>query len=157
MCQEIDFNYGDAGASDTVPIQAGSVKKGTHVVLKGFPCKVVEVSTSKTGKHGHAKASITGVDIFTGKKYQDISPTSHNMMQPIVNRRDYQLVEIAEDNFVTLMDDEGQIREDLSIDINNDEIHKKIKNDFDLNKNLTLTVLKCMQKEKIIASREILN
>ena len=39
----------------------------------------------------------------------------------------------------------------------NDEIHKKIKNDFDLNKNLTLTVLKCMQKEKIIASREILN
>ena len=157
MNQEIDFNSGDAGASDTIPIQAGSVKKGSHIVLKGFPCKVVEISTSKTGKHGHAKASITGVDIFTGKKYQDISPTSHNMMQPVVSRKDYQLVEIAEDNFVTLMDDEGNIREDLSIDISSDELHKKIKSDFNSNKNLMLTVLKCMQKEKIIASKEILN
>ena len=157
MCQEIDFNSGDAGASDTVPIQAGSVKKGAHILLKGFPCKVVDISTSKTGKHGHAKASITGIDIFTGKKYQDISPTSHNMMQPIINRKDYQLIEIAEDSFVTLMDDEGHIREDLSIDINTDEIHKRIKDDFDSNKNLILTVLKCMQKEKIVASREILN
>ena len=55
------------------------------------------------------------------------------------------------------MDDEGHIREDLSIDINTDEIHKRIKDDFDSNKNLILTVLKCMQKEKIVASREILN
>ena len=79
------------------------------------------------------------------------------MMQPIINRKDYQLIEIAEDSFVTLMDDEGHIREDLSIDINTDEIHKRIKDDFDSNKNLILTVLKCMQKEKIVASREILN
>jgi translation initiation factor 5A len=157
MNQDIDFNSGDAGASETIPVQAGSVKKGSHIVLKGCPCKVIEVSTSKTGKHGHAKASITGIDIFTGKKYQDISPTSHNMMQPVVNRKEYQLVEIAEDSFLTLMDDEGNIREDLSIDINSDDIHKKIKVDFDSNKNLMLTVLKCMQKEKIIASREILN
>nr|UXY87784.1 translation initiation factor eIF-5A.2 [Cryptomonas curvata] len=157
MNQEIDFNSGDAGASDTIPIQAGSIKKGSHIVLKGYPCKVVEITTSKTGKHGHAKASITGVDIFTGKKYQDISPTSHNMMQPVVSRKEYQLVEIAEDNFVTLMDDEGNIREDLSIDIISDEIHKKIKSDFISNKNLTITVLKCMQKEKIMASKEILN
>jgi len=40
-------------------------------MLKGFPCKVVDYSTSKAGKHGHAKATIVGVDIFTGnyKKY----------------------------------------------------------------------------------------
>ena len=38
-------------------------------MLKGFPCKVIEYITSKTGKHGHAKAKITGLDIFTGKKY----------------------------------------------------------------------------------------
>ena len=45
------------------------MKKGAHAMLKGFPCKVIEYSTSKTGKHGHAKAKITGLDIFTGKKY----------------------------------------------------------------------------------------
>jgi translation initiation factor 5A len=36
------------------------------VLLKGQPCKVIEMTTSKTGKHGHAKANITGIDIFNG-------------------------------------------------------------------------------------------
>lgn len=35
----------DAGASTTTPIQAGSVKKGTIALLKGFPCKVGRPST----------------------------------------------------------------------------------------------------------------
>jgi hypothetical protein len=41
-------------------------------------CQVVDVSTSKTGKHGHAKCNFTAVDIFTGKKYEDMMPSSHN-------------------------------------------------------------------------------
>ena len=41
-------------------------------------CKVVEVSTSKTGKHGHAKCHFVGIDIFTAKKLEDIVPSSHN-------------------------------------------------------------------------------
>ena len=36
--------------------------------MRDKPCKVVDMSTSKTGKHGHAKVNFTGVDIFTGKK-----------------------------------------------------------------------------------------
>ena len=37
----------DAGASFTTPIQAGSVKKGTIALLKGFPCKVQESKYNK--------------------------------------------------------------------------------------------------------------
>ena len=47
------------------------------MVFQGRPCKVVGYTTTKTGKHGHAKAAITGIDIFTGKKYEDSKPTSH--------------------------------------------------------------------------------
>ena len=53
-----------SNSEKTYPIRAGEVKKGMVVNLKGFPCKVIEVTTSKTGKHGHAKANITGTDIL---------------------------------------------------------------------------------------------
>merc|ERR1712146_567874 len=84
------FEQADSGAM-TFPTSAGSIRKGSHMLIKGFPCKVAEVTTSKTGKHGHAKASITGIDIFTGKKYEDSVPTSHNVDCPNVTKTEYTL------------------------------------------------------------------
>lgn len=133
----------------------GALKKGSHVVIKGFPCKIIEYSTSKTGKHGHAKANIVGVDIFTGRKYEDISPSSHNMMSPVVTRKDFQLIDMDEEGFVTLMDDKNDTRSDLRLDVENDEIHKKAKEDFDEGKDLLLTVLSALDKEKVIAVKEL--
>jgi translation initiation factor 5A len=146
-----DFNTGNAGASDTIPIKAGSCKKGVHVMLKGNPCKVIDVSTSKTGKHGHAKINITGVDIFSGKKYQESSPTSHNLMQPVITKQDYQLIELDEDDFLTLLDENGSVREDLTLDLEDNDLTTRLKEDFKAGKEITVTVQQCLQKEKVIS------
>ncbi|XP_044456029.1 eukaryotic translation initiation factor 5A isoform X2 [Triticum aestivum] len=105
----------DAGASKTYPMQAGAIRKGGFLVIKNRPCKVVEVSTSKTGKHGHAKCHFVALDIFNGKKLEDIVPSSHNCDVPHVDRTEYQLIDISEDGFVSLLTDNGSTKDDLKL------------------------------------------
>ena len=38
--EDHDFTGTDAGASNTYPVRAGEVKKGSFVVIKEHPCKV---------------------------------------------------------------------------------------------------------------------
>ena len=134
--------------SHTYPTPAGNVKKNAYVLLKNFPCKVVDVSISKTGKHGHAKAHIVGVDIFTGKKYEDISTTSHNMLVPNVDRAEYQLTDITKDNYVALMNEEGTVREDLKLP--EGEIGDKIRKAFGEGLDVDVVVLSAMGHDQIM-------
>ncbi|KAJ5601313.1 Eukaryotic translation initiation factor 5A [Penicillium lagena] len=112
---DVTFDSADAGASTTYPMQCSALRKNGHVVIKGRPCKIVDMSTSKTGKHGHAKVHMVAIDIFTGKKLEDLSPSTHNMDVPNVTRKEYQLLDITDDDFLSLMDDTGATKDDVKV------------------------------------------
>ena len=141
---DVHFESADAGASKTYPMQAGSIRKNGHIVIKGRPCKVVDVSTSKTGKHGHAKCHFVAVDIFTNKKMEDLTPSSHNCDVPHVSRTEYTLIDISDDGFCSLMTESGDTKDDLTLPSGTDEMDKlaeQIKADFDSGKELVVAVL----------------
>jgi len=148
--EDHDFNQGDSGASETFPMQCSALRKGGFVMIKNRPCKIVEMSTSKTGKHGHAKVHLVALDIFTGKKLEDICPSTHNMEVPNVKRKDFQLIGVNDD-FLSLMDDTGDMREDLKCpeDSIGDEIRTAIEKDADI----LVTVLAACGEECVIATK----
>ena len=147
------FDQAVSGASTTYPMQCSALRKNGFVMLKNRPCKIVEMTTSKTGKHGHAKVHLVGIDIFTSKKYEDLCPSTHNIDVPNVNRSDYQLLDISDDGFVSLLDDKGDIRDDLRMPTD-EELAKKISEDLKKSDaNIILTVLSAVGEEAIIACK----
>jgi|Dee2metaT_5_FD_contig_121_12868_length_1065_multi_4_in_0_out_0_1 translation initiation factor 5A len=158
--EDHEFETADAGSSLTYPMQAGALRKGGYCMLKGFPCKLIEITTSKTGKHGHAKAAITGIDIFTDKKVEDMTPTSHNMEVPNVTRTEYQLIDLDPDaGSVSVLLENGDTKDDLNLakktDGNYDEVSEKIIAAFEKGDAILVTVLAAMNKEKIVAFKEM--
>ena len=152
MSGDETFESKAVGGNLTFPIQAGALKKGDHLVINGHPCRVIEVTVSKTGKHGHAKASITAIDIFTKQKLEDQAPTSHNVEAPFIKSVSYSLMDIASDGILTLMDDENNTREDLSLPPD-EELAAQIKESFDAGKEIQVVAVSALGKEQILSMK----
>jgi len=133
-------------------VQCSALRKNGHVVIKARPCKIVDMSTSKTGKHGHAKVHLVAIDIFTGKKYEDICPSTHNMDVPNVSRNEWTLVNI-DDNYLNLMNNDGVTKDDVPLP--DGDLGQQIKADFELQKELSVTILSAMKEEACVACKEI--
>merc|ERR1712050_469097 len=157
---EHNFESAESGASLTYPMQAGEIRKGSYLMIKGHPCKCAEVSTSKTGKHVHAKAHIVALDIFTGKKLEDLCPTSHNLEVPFVKRTEYQVLN-ADPNSgeVSLLLESGETKDDLNLPTfkaqgepteDDVKVQKEILEGFEAGKTTIVAVLAACGQEKIV-------
>lgn len=153
-------NNPETTASLSYPKICNDLKKNDYIILKKCPCKIVEIHFSKTGKHGHMKAHIVGIDIFSDKKYEDIIRATKNVDIPLIKRNEYELIDIDENNICSLLLKNGELLE--NIEIVNNELEKQIKNDFNLiqekalNKNIVVSLLTAMDISKIV-SYKILN
>ena len=138
-------------ASKTYPIQASAVKKGGFLVIKGRPTKVTEMTTSKTGKHGHAKVHFYGTDIFTGKKLEDLCPSTHNMEAPNVKRTDLPLTDIDDEDYLQLMEEDGTLKSNLQLP--EGDLGKEIRDAFDNDDGAEIicTVQEAMGEEMVVA------
>ncbi len=84
-------------------VTLGEVKTGNFIVIDGEPCKVVEISRAKTGKHGSAKAHVVAIGLFSGSKKTLTAPVDQRVEMPIIDKRTAQVIADMGDSF-QLMD-----------------------------------------------------
>ncbi|MEM0453863.1 MAG: translation initiation factor IF-5A [Sulfolobales archaeon] len=87
----------------TTYAELGELREGSFIVIDGEPCRIVEVSKAKTGKHGSAKAHVVAIGIFSGSKRTVVAPVDQKVEVPIIDKRSAQVIAIT-GNTVQLMD-----------------------------------------------------
>merc|ERR1712110_196844 len=132
-------------------------------MLKHEPCKVLEVFHSKTWKHGHSKAQFVGIQLFTGKKYEDACPTSHNMEVPVVTKTEHALSMLDESTgAVSVITEFGELKSDLNLPTvvkvgeptdEDVQLQNTIVQGSDAGKMVTVIVLAACGQEKIIGAK----
>jgi translation initiation factor 5A len=85
------------------PVDLGSLKDGSYIIIDGEACRIVEYDKSKPGKHGAAKARVVGIGVFDSVKRSLVLPVSTNVEVPLIEKKSGQVVSQSPTN-VQLMD-----------------------------------------------------
>jgi len=85
------------------PVDVGSLKVGGYMIIDGEPCHIVDITKSKPGKHGSAKARIVAIGVFDGQKRQFVKPVDLGAEVPIIDKRTGQVYAVNP-NGVQIMD-----------------------------------------------------
>jgi len=74
------------------PVELGALKVGSYVMVDDEPCRIVNYTKSKPGKHGSAKARVVAMGVFDGVKRSFVKPVSSQVEVPIIEKRGGQVI-----------------------------------------------------------------
>ncbi|MEM3437611.1 MAG: translation initiation factor IF-5A [Nitrososphaerales archaeon] len=85
------------------PVDLGSLKEGSYIIIDNEACRIVSYDKSKPGKHGSAKARVVAIGLFDNIKRSIVAPVDSLVQVPIVEKRSGQIISIMPDR-VQIMD-----------------------------------------------------
>lgn len=85
------------------PVDVGTLRVGGYMIIDGEPCHIVDITKSKPGKHGSAKARIVAIGVFDNVKRQFVKPVEGNAEVPIIDKRSGQVFAVNP-NGIQIMD-----------------------------------------------------
>jgi translation initiation factor 5A len=74
------------------PVELGTLKVGSYVVVEDEPCRIVSYTKSKPGKHGSAKARVVAIGVFDGVKRSFVKPVNAQVEVPVIEKRSGQVI-----------------------------------------------------------------
>jgi len=85
------------------PSEVGAGKVASYVLVDNEPCRIVDYTKSKPGKHGSAKARVVAIGVFDGVKRSFVKPVDAQIEVPIIEKRAGQVISLSPAS-VQLMD-----------------------------------------------------
>ena len=85
------------------PVELGSIKVGSYVMVEGEPCRIADYVHSKPGKHGSAKARVVAIGVFDNVKRTFVKPVDSKVEVPLIEKRSGQVLALLP-SAVQLMD-----------------------------------------------------
>jgi translation initiation factor 5A len=84
-------------AGDKKFVSTNSLKKGSYILIDDVASTVTDISISRPGKHGHAKANIMAVGMIDGKK-RNMVTGDHEVEAPIIGKKNAQVLSVTGDH-----------------------------------------------------------
>ena len=106
------------------PVDLGSLKVGSYIIIDNEPCRIVSYDHSKPGKHGSAKARVAAMGVFDGSKHSLVSPVSANVEVPLINKKNGQIISISGDTLQIMDLETFEVFETSAVE---EEIRTKIR------------------------------
>jgi len=94
---------------------------------------------------------LVAIDIFTGKKLEDLCPSTHNMDVPNVTRTEYQFSYI-DDDFLQLIKPDGSEKNDVKVP--EGELGDRIRDYEEAGTDILVTIIAAMGEEAAISVKE---
>jgi len=149
----LDQFMSDADAAMSHPKQASAFRRGDLILVEQDVCKVSEMSTSKTGKHGAAKVLFKAVSILSGKNAQFSASSTSSCQAPVTKVTEYSILGI-ENGILTLLTAEGAIHEGVKLP-SDEELTAQIRQRFEAGEEFTISVLAVMGYELVTSYKKI--
>ncbi len=90
---QVIFIFGGVLEKTTSVIK--NLKKGHFVLIDNVPCRVVSVSSAKSGKHGASKTRIEGIGLLDNRRRSIVKPSGDTVDVPIINKKKAQVLALV--------------------------------------------------------------
>jgi translation initiation factor 5A len=133
-------------------VQMSTLRIGSHIVIDDGACVILDICTSKTGKHGAAKSHVYARNIFTDKKIETIHSTTEMVTIPIVTKLSYMLTNIDDDDIVVMNNKSEELHDVAKLD--KSDVCAKLRRLFNEGKVVIVTVVHALGLSRIVDCME---
>lgn len=74
------------------PVDLGTIKEGSYIIIEDEPSRVVSREHFKPGKHGAAKVRLVAIGVFTGSKKSIVAGVDSRVEIPMIDKRSGQIL-----------------------------------------------------------------